>query len=122
MRQCEKYDILSSTGVIIVTEFEKQMLAMMQEMKASLGSLESKVDRLEQRMDSLENKVDSLEQRMEAGFAELREADAAIIEGVSKIVDKLGDQQYATAEKVNAVEAVVSGLVFDVALLKRKVG
>ena len=105
-----------------MTEFEKQMLAMMQDLKNGMDSLEKKVDSLDSRMDSLEKKVDSLETRMEAGFAELRAADAAIIEGVSKVIDKLGDEQYATAEKVNAVEAVVSGLVFDVALLKRKVG
>ena len=112
-----------------MTEFEKQMLAMMQELKASMGSLEKKMGSLETKVDSLETKVDSLEKRMdaleiktEAGFAELREADAVITEGVAKLVDKLGDEQYATAEKVNAVEAVVTDLVFDVALLKRKVG
>lgn len=95
-----------------MTEFEKQMLAMMQELKASMGSLEMKVDSLEKRMDALEAK-------MEAGFAELREADAVIIEGIGKIEDK---HRYATTERAKAVEAVVTDLVFDVALLKRKVG
>lgn len=73
-------------------------------------------------MNSLEKKVDLLETRMGAGFAGLRAAGAAIIGGVSKMIDKLGDERYAAAEKVNAVEAVVSGLVFDVALLKHMVG
>ena len=98
-----------------MNEFEKQMLAMMQAMKADIAGIKGEIAEMKADIQRLDQKVD-------AGFAELREADRVIAEGITKITDELGENQMMLTKRIDTTDSVVSRLLFDVAVLKQKVG
>ena len=91
-----------------MNEFEKQMLQMMQELKADIQNLQQGQEEIKERLDRLEAKVDD-------NFA-------TVIDGVATIAEGLGDEQVKQTKRTDTVESVVSRILFDVAALKQKVG
>ena len=133
-----------------MTEFEKQMLSMMQDVKTEiealhkaqeetnqrLNGLDQRMDGLDQRMDGLDQRMDGLDQRMDGLdqrleklerrvddlTEEVRANHAVVMEGFDTVVAAIGDQQMKDHKRLNETVDVVSRLCYDVEVLKRKVG
>lgn len=98
-----------------MNEFEKQLLAMLQEIKEDVSGLKEDVSGLKQGQAEIKERLNALEAKVEDNFT-------TVIDGVATITDKLGDEQQNHSKRMDTVEGVVSRLLFDVAALKQKVG
>ena len=119
-----------------MTEFEKQMLSMMQDVKTEiealhkaqeetnqrLNGLDQRMDGLDQRMDGLDQRLEKLERRVDDLTEEVRANHAVVMEGFDTVVAVIGDQQMKDHKRLNETVDVVSRLCYDVEVLKRKVG
>ena len=48
-----------------MTEFEKNMLALMQEMKSDIKGINNRLDKVDTRLDKIENRLDKVESRLD---------------------------------------------------------
>ena len=112
-----------------MTEFEKQMLSMMQDVKTEIEALHKaqeetnqRLNGLDQRMDGLDQRLEKLERRVDDLTEEVRANHAVVMEGFDTVVAAIGDQQMKDHKRLNETVDVVSRLCYDVEVLKRKVG
>ena len=105
-----------------MTEFEKQMMAMLQKINDEISGLKQDVSGLKQDVSGLKQGQEEIKERLGRLEAKVDDNFATVVDGVATIAEALGDEQINQTKRMDVVEGVVSRSLFDIAALKQKVG
>ena len=118
-----------------MTEFEKQMLAMMQDIKTDVAGIKEDVAMLKEDFAMLKEDVAMLKEDVAGLKEEVRRLDQKsdtvdrkvdrnfdeIAKGVARIVDEMGESQTELKRRIERAEVVAAQNSYDIQWLKTRV-